>query len=149
MVAVINPGLGMKFSSLVLAAGGSNLTMVLIMIMLASLLLGMGLPTTPAYLILAVLGAPTLVKLGVAPLAAHMFVFYFGCMSMITPPVGLAVYAASCIAGADFWKTSKQSLLLALPAFVVPFLFVFHPTLVGLGDVTSVISAGGSGLLAP
>ncbi|NLK20048.1 MAG: hypothetical protein GX310_09660, partial [Synergistaceae bacterium] len=64
-----------------------------------------------------------------------------------TPPVGLAVYAASCIAGADFWKTSKQSLLLALPAFVVPFLFVFHPTLVGLGDVTSVISAGGSGLL--
>jgi TRAP transporter 4TM/12TM fusion protein len=148
VVAVINlTGLGMKFSSLVLAAGGSNLTMVLIMIMLASLLLGMGLPTTPAYLILAVLGAPTLVKLGVAPLAAHMFVFYFGCMSMITPPVGLAVYAASCIAGADFWKTSKQSLLLALPAFVVPFLFVFHPTLVGLGDVTSVISAGGSGLL--
>lgn len=148
IVAIINlTGLGMKFSSLVLAAGGSNLTMVLIMIMLASLLLGMGLPTTPAYLILAVLGAPTLVKLGVEPLAAHMFVFYFGCMSMITPPVGLAVYAASCIAGADFWKTSKQSLLLALPAFVVPFLFVFHPTLVGLGDTVSVLSAGGSGLL--
>ncbi|MGI6253108.1 MAG: TRAP transporter permease, partial [Aminivibrio sp.] len=148
VVAVINlTGLGMKFSSLVLAAGGSNLTMVLIMIMLASLLLGMGLPTTPAYLILAVLGAPTLVKLGVEPLAAHMFVFYFGCMSMITPPVGLAVYAASCIAGSNFWKTSKHSLLLALPAFVVPFLFVFHPTLVGLGDTMSVLSAGGSGLL--
>ena len=66
---------------------------------------------------------------------------------MITPPVGLAVYAASCIAEADFWKTSKQSLLLALPAFVVPFMFVYHPSLVGLGDTFSVLSAGGSGLL--
>jgi len=148
IVAVMNlTGLGMKFSSLVLAVGGNSLILVLIMIMLASLLLGMGLPTTPAYLILAVLGAPTLVRLGVEPLAAHLFVFYFGCMSMITPPVGLAVYAASCIAEADFWKTSKQSLLLALPAFVVPYMFVFHPSLVGLGDVFSVLSAGGSGLL--
>ena len=148
IVAVLNlTGLGMKFSSLVLAVGGNSLFLVLFMIMCASLLLGMGLPTTPAYLILAVLGAPTLVRLGVEPLAAHMFVFYFGCMSMITPPVGLAVYAASCIACADFWKTSKQSLILALPAFVVPYMFVFHPSLVGLGDTLSVISAGGSGLL--
>jgi len=107
----------------------------------------MGLPTTPAYLILAVLGAPTLVRLGVEPLAAHLFVFYFGCMSMITPPVGLAVYAASCIAEADFWKTSKHALLLALPAFLVPYMFVFHPSLVGLGDIVSVLSAAASGLL--
>lgn len=148
IVAVMNlTGLGMKFSSLVLAAGGNSLLLVLIMIMLASLLLGMGLPTTPAYLILAVLGAPTLVKLGVEPLAAHLFVFYFGCMSMITPPVGLAVYAASCIAEADFWKTSKHALLLALPAFLVPYMFVFHPSLVGLGDMVSVLSAAASGLL--
>lgn len=148
IVAVMNlTGLGMKFSSLVLAAGGNSLLLVLIMIMLASLLLGMGLPTTPAYLILAVLGAPTLVRLGVEPLAAHLFVFYFGCMSMITPPVGLAVYAASCIAEADFWKTSKHALLLALPAFLVPYMFVFHPSLVGLGDMVSVLSAAASGLL--
>ena len=147
IVAVMNlTGLGMKFCSLVLAVGGSNLFLVLIMIMCASLLLGMGLPTTPAYLILAVLGAPTLVRMGVDPLAAHMFVFYFGCMSMITPPVGLAVYAASCIAGADFWKTSKESLLLALPAFLVPYMFVFHPALVGRGETSSIISAAIGGL---
>ncbi len=120
---------------------------MLVMIMLASLLLGMGLPTTPAYLILAVLGAPTIVRMGVDPLAAHLFVFYFGCMSMITPPVGLAVYAASCIAGADFWKTSRHSLLLALPAFLVPYMFVFHPALVGRGETASIISAAVSGLL--
>lgn len=148
IVAVINlTGLGMKFSSLVLTVGSGNLYLVLFMIMCASLLLGMGLPTTPAYLILAVLGAPTLVKLGAEPLAAHLFVFYFGCFSMITPPVGLAVYAASCIAEADFWKTSKHALLLALPAFLVPYMFVFHPSLVGLGDITSVIYAAASGLL--
>ena len=148
IVAVINlTGLGMKFSSVVLTAGGSNLVLVMVLIMLASLLLGMGLPTTPAYLILAVLGAPTMVKLGVEPLAAHLFVFYFGCMSMITPPVGLAVYAASGIAESDFWKTSWHAVLLALPAFVVPYIFVFQPVLVGLGDLFSVLSAAGSGLL--
>ena len=148
IVAVMNlTGLGMKFCSLVLAVGGSNLFLVLVMMMLASLLLGMGLPTTPAYLILAVLGAPTIVRMGVDPLAAHLFVFYFGCMSMITPPVGLAVYAASCIAEADFWKTSKHALLLALPAFLVPYMFVFHPALVGRGDTSSIISAALSGLL--
>jgi len=148
IVAVINlTGLGMKFTSLVLAIGGSNLFLVLIMIMLASLLLGMGLPTTPAYLILAVLGAPTLVRMGVQPLAAHLFVFYFGCMSMITPPVGLAVYAASCIAEADFWKTSRHAFLLALPAFLVPYMFVFHPALIGLGDIFSILSAAATGLL--
>lgn len=135
IVAVINlTGLGMKFTSLVLAVGGDNLFLVLIMIMCASLLLGMGLPTTPAYLILAVLGAPTLVKLGVTPLGAHLFVFYFGCMSMITPPVGLAVYAASGIAKSNFWETSKYAVILALPAFFVPYMFVYHPSLIGLGS---------------
>src|SRR5690606_23848291 len=99
VVGIINlTGLGLKFSNLMLSVAGNSLFLVLVMIMFASLLLGMGLPTTPAYLILAVLAAPTLIGLGVDPLAAHMFVFYFGCMSMITPPVALAVYAATSIA---------------------------------------------------
>ena len=147
IVAVINlTGLGMKFSSLVLAIGGNNLFMVLFMIMCASLFLGMGLPTTPAYLILAVLGAPSLVRMGVEPIAAHLFVFYYGAISMITPPVGLAVYAASGIAKADFWKTSWHAVVLALPAFLVPFMFVYHPALIGIGDAMSIAVAAAGGI---
>lgn len=134
VVAVINlTGLGIRFSTIVLAAAGGNLLLVLIFLMLASILIGMGLPTTPAYLILAVLGAPALIRMGVEPLAAHMFVFYFGSLSMITPPVALAVYAASTIAESDFWETAWIAMQLGLSAFVVPYMFVYNPAMLGYG----------------
>lgn len=148
VVGIINlTGLGLKFSNLMLSVAGNSLFLVLIMIMLASLLLGMGLPTTPAYLILAVLAAPTLISLGIEPLAAHMFVFYFGCMSMITPPVALAVYAATSIAHSDFWKTTINAFLLGISSFIVPYMFVYNPALLGIGDGLEIFIAGITGIL--
>ena len=142
IVSVINlTGLGMKFSSVIVSLAAGSLFLTLVFIMLASLLLGMGLPTTPAYLILAVLGAPALVRLGADPLASHMFVFYFGAISMITPPVALAVFAASSVAKADFWKTAINACLLGLPAFFVPYMFVYDPVLLWKGTSVEIIIA--------
>ena len=135
IVSVINlTGLGLKFSSMMLGVANNSMFLVLVMLMLASMLLGMGLPTTPAYLILAVLGAPTLITLGVDPLAAHMFVFYFGAISMITPPVAMAVYAACSIAKSKFWPTAGFAVLLGLPAFIVPYMFVYEPAMLFHGS---------------
>jgi TRAP-type uncharacterized transport system fused permease subunit len=112
----------------------------------------MGLPTTGVYLLVAVLAAPPLVQLGVPPLAAHMFVFFYGCLSMITPPVAMAAYAAAHIAGASPMKVGVAACRLGWPAFVVPFLFAWSPTLLLRGsplDVAiSVVTAAGGVWLA-
>lgn len=140
-------GLGLKFSSMMLGVANNSMFLVLVMLMLASMLLGMGLPTTPAYLILAVLGAPTLITLGVDPLAAHMFVFYFGAISMITPPVAMAVYAACSIAKSKFWPTAGFAVLLGLPAFIVPYMFVYEPAMLFHGSNLLAIIALVTGVL--
>lgn len=148
IVAVINlTGLGLKFSNMMISVAGSSMFLVLVMLMLASMLLGMGLPTTPAYLILAVLGAPTLITLGADPLAAHLFVFYFGAISMITPPVAMAVYAACSIAESKFWQTAGYAVLLGLPAFIVPYLFVMEPAMLFRGSVPMALLSGVTGIL--
>ncbi len=148
VVAIINlTGLGIRFSTIVLAAAGGNLLLVLIFLMLASILIGMGLPTTPAYLILAVLGAPALIRMGVEPLGAHMFVFYFGSLSMITPPVALAVYAASTIAGSDFWETAWIAMQLGLSAFIVPYMFVYNPAMLGYGTIGQILVTSGTAIV--
>ena len=147
IVSVINlTGLGLKFSSLMLSVAGNSMFLVLLMLMFASMLLGMGLPTTPAYLILAVLGAPTLIKLGVDSLAAHLFVFYFGAVSMITPPVAMAVYAACSIAESKFWPTAGYAVLLGLPAFIVPYMFVYEPAMLFHGPIMMALFAMITGL---
>ena len=141
VVAIINmTGLGMRFSTVVVNAAGGNLMLVLIFLMLASIMVGMGLPTTPAYLILAVLGAPALIRLGIEPLGAHMFVFYFGALSMITPPVALAVYAASTIADSEFWDTAWNAVKLGLSAFIVPYMFVYNPAMLGYGTPMQILT---------
>jgi len=148
VVGIINlTGIGLRFSSAVIALGSDQLLLTLILMMIASILIGMGLPTTPAYLIMAVLGAPALVKLGIAPIAAHMFVFYFGCLSMITPPVALANFAAASIVNANFWRTSAYAMMLGLPGFLVPYMFVYDPSLVGLGTLWQIVTVGATGLL--
>ncbi len=154
VVGVINlTGLGLKLTDLIISLGGSNLFLVLSMVMVTCIIMGMGLPTTPSYIIVAVLGAPLLIKMGVVPIAAHMFVFYFGILSMITPPVALAVYTACGIAGADFWKTGLLTVKIALPVFLMPFMFVYQPVLLAQGTWYSVLFAAitaiiGSGILA-
>ncbi|MDV7402070.1 TRAP transporter large permease subunit, partial [Arthrospira platensis SPKY1] len=97
-------------------------------------MLGIGMPTPVTYIILAIMVAPAIVALGVDPLAAHLFIFFAGMMSMVTPPVGLAAYAASAIAGSDFWKTGLWAALLALPAYLLPYAFVLNNGLLLMGD---------------
>lgn len=148
IVAMINlTGIGLKFSNLMISLAGQNTFIILLLLMLASLLMGMGLPTTPSYLILAVLGAPALIRLGVVPFAAHMFVFYFGCISMITPPVALAVYAATSIADSKFWQTGFEAVKLGITAFVVPYMFVYNPALLAIGEPITILGAGITAIL--
>ncbi|MBU1156571.1 MAG: TRAP transporter permease [Proteobacteria bacterium] len=130
---VTQSGLGLKFSSLVIQASGGSLILSLVFVMIASLVLGMGLTTSAAYILTIILAGPVLVDLGVAPLAAHMFVFYYACLSCITPPVALAAFAAAGLAGSKPFATGFESMRLAIIAYIVPFIFVYHPVLIWQG----------------
>ena len=143
-------GLGLKFSSLVVTLSGGNLFLALVMTMLASLVLGMGLPTAAAYILVATLVAPALVELGVNLLAAHLFVFYSAMLSSITPPVALAAYAAAGIAGGNPFGIALQACRFGIAAFIVPYLFAYNPALIGveanavtigLASLTAIIGA--------
>ena len=114
---------------------------------IGSIILGMGLPTTAAYVVLAALGAPALVQLGVPLLAAHLFIFYFGCISNVTPPVSLAAFAAAGISGSPALKTAVSAALLAGAGFVVPFMFVYGPELLLIGNPVEIMLAFVTGLL--
>ena len=126
-------GIGLKLSANMVDLAGDQLLLALVFTMVASLVLGMGIPTTATYIVLATMAAPALVKLGVVPLAAHLFVFYFGVVADITPPVALAVYAGAAIANSNPWKTGIEAVKLALGAFLVPYIFVLSPVLVLVG----------------
>ncbi len=142
-------GIGFKFVGLVFSLASDAPFMALVMIAMVSLVLGMGLPTTSAYILGAALGVPALAKLGFAPIAAHMFVFYFAIVSNITPPVALAAYAASSIADANPNKTGFQAMKLGILAFIIPFAFCYDQGLLlssGLVENTVAI-AGGIGVL--
>ncbi|MCJ8501326.1 TRAP transporter permease [Desulfatitalea alkaliphila] len=132
-------GLGLKFSGAVIALAGGNLYLTLFLTMIASLILGMGLPTTAAYIICAVLAVPALTNLGVGVLAAHLFVFYFAIISAITPPVALAAYAGSAIAKSQPMETAVTACRIGLAAFIIPYMFIFNPSLLMDGGVISII----------
>jgi TRAP transporter 4TM/12TM fusion protein len=125
---------------LVAMAGGSALGL-LALTALTSIVLGMSLPTTVIYITLAILVGPALGQLGIPPLAAHLFLFYFGMLSLITPPDCVASYTAAAIAGADFWKTGWIGMRLGIVAYVVPFAFAFHPALLLQGTAMDVVAA--------
>jgi len=112
----------------------SSLLLLLIVAAFISILLGMGMPTIGVYVLLASLVAPSIAKLRVEPIAAHMFVLYSGMMSMITPPVAIAAFAAASIGGAGPIRTAWEAMKFGWPAYVIPFLFVFSPTLLMIGD---------------
>lgn len=118
--------------------------------MIVSLILGMGLPTSAAYLILAVLVAPALVKMGATLLSAHLFILYFGALSTITPPVALSVFAAAGIAGSKVWNTGIQAVKLASAGFIIPFIFAFSEELLlkgSPGNITIAVITGALGCL--
>ena len=147
-------GIGLRMSDLIVTLSGGHLFPALVLTALGSVILGMGLPTTAAYVVLAALGAPALVELGTPLLAAHLFIFYFGCISNVTPPVSLAAYAAAGLVGAPALGTAVMAMGLALPGFLIPFLFVHEPALLLLGSPGAILlttltaTAGVAGLAA-
>ena len=128
-------GLGSTLSSAALSVFSSNLPGALLAVMLMSLILGMGLPATAVYLILASLAAPVLGKLGVPPLAAHMFVFYFGIISTITPPVALTAYAAAGVGGGNATRVGIIAFKLGFAAYIIPFIMVYSPSVLLQGPL--------------
>lgn len=134
-------GIGLKFSGIIINISGGVLWITLILTMITSIILGMGLPTVAAYIVQVPLTIPALIELGVAPLGAHLFVFYFAALSSITPPVALAAFAAAGIAGADAMKTGMAAVKLGLAAFIVPFFFVYGPELILIGTTPNIIMA--------
>jgi TRAP transporter 4TM/12TM fusion protein len=130
-----------KLSMMLVTISGGHALLLLILTALGCLFLGLPLPTTVVYIMLAVLAAPALVQVGIMPLAAHLFLFYFGMISLITPPDCLPVYVAAAIAKASFWKTGWTGMRLAIAAYVVPFIFAYQPALILVGSVTEIILA--------
>ncbi|MSU88615.1 TRAP transporter fused permease subunit [Rhodobacteraceae bacterium 2CG4] len=141
-------GLGSKISGLIVLASGGIPVAALLLTMLTSIILGMGLPTTAAYLILATVVAPALVNMGVPIMTAHLFVFFYGCISTITPPVALASYVAAGIAGAEINKTSWTAFAFGITSFILPFMFFFGPGLLMQGSVLEIAVAAMTGLAA-
>lgn len=140
IVGVINiTGLGMQLSSIMVDLSGGQLLPLLLLTMTASLILGMGLPVTACYIILAVLAAPALIQAGVTPIGAHLFVFYFGIVSGLTPPVALTAYVAAGIAHTPVFRTGVYSFLIALVAFLIPYVWIYEPSLIFQGPLTSTI----------
>jgi TRAP transporter 4TM/12TM fusion protein len=122
-------GVGTKLPATILPLAQENLLLALVLIMVSSIVLGMGLPSAVCYLLMATLVGPALGKLGVVPLAAHMFIFYFGMMSMVTPPVALAAYTAATIANTSIMRSGLAAFRFALVGFTLPYMFVFRPEL--------------------
>ena len=132
-------GLGLKFSSLVISLSGGNIFFALVLTMISCLILGMGLPTAAAYILVATLAAPALEQLGIHKLAAHLFVFYSAMLSSITPPVALAAYAASGLANANPFKIALVSCQFGCSAFIIPYFFAYNPVLIGIDASISTI----------
>jgi len=132
-------GLGLKFSAVIIDLSQGYLSITLVLTAIVCLIMGMGVPVTASYIIVATIAAPALTKLGVIPLAAHLFVFYFAVIADITPPVCIAAYAAAGLAGADPMKTGFTATKLGIAAFIVPFFFCYDPSLMGLGSIPHVL----------
>jgi TRAP transporter 4TM/12TM fusion protein len=130
-----------KLSLLLVTISGGHAFLLLLLTALGCLFLGLPLPTTVVYIMLAVLAGPALVQVGILPLAAHLFLFYFGMISLITPPDCLPVYVAAAIAKANFWKTGWIGMRFGIAAYVVPFIFAFHPALIMVGTAGEIVLA--------
>jgi len=140
-------GVGSRFASMLLGLAANSQLLALFFAMCVSIILGMGMPTTAAYAVAASVIAPGLVRMGIEPLTAHFFVFYFAVMSAITPPVALAAYAGAAIAGSDPLKTSVESFKIGLAAFVVPFMFFYSSPMLMQGEWYEILHVAATALL--
>ena len=148
---ILQTGLAIRFTSFLVDFAGGSLIVALVITMIAAIILGTALPTTPAYIMLAALLIPALIKLGVPPMAAHMFAFYFGCLSAVTPPECLAVYAAASIARCGVWAAGWQAVKFAAAGFVVPYFFIYYPALLfqgPWGEIAQAVVTGSIGVVA-
>jgi len=136
-----NSGLGFTFTNVLVQLGSGSLMALLLLAAAVCIVLGMGLPTVGVYVLLAALVAPGLVEVGVHPMAAHLYVMYFGMLSMITPPVAIAAYAAAGIANSDPVRTGFAAVRFGWLAYVIPFLFVLSPTLILIGETLAIVAA--------
>ncbi len=141
MGAVTLTGLGVTLSAGLLEASGGSMTVLLLLTALACIIMGMGSSTLLVYVVLAIFIAPALITMGIDKMAAHLFIFYFGMMSLITPPVALAAYAAAAVAEADFWKTGLQAARLGIVGYIVPFMFVYDQALILQGSMGEILVA--------
>lgn len=134
-------GLGLTFSRVLTELAGGHLILLALLAAFASIILGMGMPPAPAYILLAVLAAPAFVDMGIADISAHLFVFYFGILSMVTPPVCIAVYTAASIAEASMMRCALHAMKLSIAAYIVPFVMLYNPGLNFIGSAGNIVSA--------
>ena len=132
-------GLGFRLSSILVDASGGSLFILLLLTAIASFILGMGMTSIPCYLVLVILVAPALAQLGVVPIAAHLFVFYFGLISFLTPPVAIAAYVACGISGGHPMRTGFIAMRLGVVKYIIPFLFVYNPALLFIGPAGIIV----------
>jgi TRAP transporter 4TM/12TM fusion protein len=132
-------GLGLNASSAIISFSGGHFIAILFLVGLSCILLGMGMNTVAAYLLVSVVGVPTLTSQGVDPFVANMFVFYFALLSHITPPVCLAIFAGAQIAGANIWETAFMGMKMSAVPYMLPFLIVFAPALLLIGDPMTIV----------
>ncbi len=132
-------GVGHRMGSAFIYLAGGNLTVGLILGLLVAFILGLGLPTTPAYILQVATVIPALIKLGLPPPAAHLFAFYYSCLALITPPDASAAFTAASIAGGNGWKTGWMATRMALVAFIVPFMFAYDQSLLLIGPLPKII----------
>lgn len=135
---VMFTGLGFSLTQVLVTVCGGNLFLLLVFAALMCIILGMGMPIVTVYIIVAIIIAPVLTQLGVSEMAAHMFVFYFGMLSFLTPPVMLSVYAAATLARANSWKTAWLSMRLGIAAYIVPFVFIYNASLLAEGRLAQI-----------
>jgi len=141
IAAFSSTGLGIVLADSIVAISGGSLIIVLILTMVVAIILGLGLPTSACYVITASICAPILVKVGLSPFLAHFFVFYYSCLSTVTPPIALAAYVAAGIANANTDKVGWAAFRLALAGFIVPFFFIYSPAMVLMGPDGTMLSA--------
>ncbi|MBD3894504.1 TRAP transporter fused permease subunit [Halomonas sp. ML-15] len=147
LAMISTTGMGVTFTSAIIGLGENHLFISLLLAMIVAMLLGTGLPTAAAYMLAAAVVAPALVRLGVEPIAAHMFIFYFSIISGLTPPLCATVFISASMAKANWLPTSITAIRLSLVAFIIPFVFVFHPEILMIGDGLTIAAYAITGLI--
>jgi len=143
---VTNTGLNLLFANQVVKLSGGNMFVTLLLVAIVCLVLGMGMTTSAVYISVATIMAPALIKLGIDPLCAHLFVLYYGCICVITPPVALASFTAAGISGASPSKTGWTSFRIGLVAFIVPFIFAYQPVMLLYGSIPDILLCAATSL---